>query len=117
MPQWLTFLFWDLPVGYGRKPMRIVWFALPVLLLGAYCFDPKYLTGITWPQQSRLHNVLARLLLSLDKFTPSLLDLGLEKSWEAPELSHRLQLFLYGHRLMGRVTLAIFGLAVWAKFK
>ena len=114
---WPQLLFWDLPVGYGRKPLRILWYALIFVVAGALFFDPRYLTGVSWPERSRLYDVLGRLALSFDMFTPSLLNLGYEQNWHPVEVSVRLKTFIFFHKLVGRIFIAVFFLGVWAKFK
>ncbi len=115
--KWPLLLCWDWPVGYGRKPQSIFWFALPFILLGAIILDPRYLQGIQWPQKNLFCNLAGRLLLSVDKFTPKLLEFGLEDKWQPPHLSGFQQFFLYAHKLMGKVFLSIFFIAVYARFR
>jgi len=57
--------FLSVPVGYGRKPLRTIWFALAFILVGAYFFDPRYLEGVDQPRRI----ISRRLPLSVDKFT------------------------------------------------
>ena len=101
-------LFWDWPVGYGRKPQSIFWFALPFIIFGAVVLDPRYLEGIGWPQKNKLYEWLARLLLSVDKFTPKLMEFGLEDKWQPPKLSGFMQFFLHVYKIMGKVFLSYF---------
>jgi uncharacterized protein YjbI with pentapeptide repeats len=114
---WPILLLWDLPVGYGRKPQNIFWFALPFIILGAILLDPRHLEGISWPQKNKLYNVAGRLLLSVDKFTPKLMEFGLDDRWRPSELSGFMQFFLHTFRLMGKVFLSIFFIAIFARFK
>ena len=109
-------IFWDLPVGYGRKPLRIFLFAFPFLLLGAWLFDVRQVKGVTWPLKNKFRLLIGRLVLSLDIFTPSLLNLGLEKTWQQ-KLSDGESIYLFFHRLAGRVFLAVFFFGVWSYFK
>ena len=43
--RWLEWLFWGRLAGYGKKPFRVFFISLSLILLGAYLFDPEYLTG------------------------------------------------------------------------
>ena len=115
--KWPLLLFWDWPVGYGRKPQSIFWFALPLIIFGAVVLDPRYLEGIGWPQKNKLYEWLARLLLSVDKFTPKLMEFGLEDKWQPPKLSGFMQFFLHVYKIMGKVFLSIFFIAIYARFK
>jgi hypothetical protein len=108
--------FWDLPVGYGRKPLRIFLFALPFILVGAWLFDVRQVKGVTWPLKNKFRLFIGRLVLSLDVFTPSLLNLGLEKTWHQ-HLSEGESIYLFFHHLAGRVFLAVFFFGVWSYFK
>lgn len=115
--KWPLLFCWDWPVGYGRRPQSIFWFALPFILFGAVLLDPRYLNGIRWPQKNICCNLAGRLLLSIDKFTPKLLEFGLEDKWQPPHLTGFQQSFLYLHRLMGKVFMSIFFIAVYARFR
>jgi uncharacterized protein YjbI with pentapeptide repeats len=109
---WLTILLWDLPVGYGRKPIRIAFIALGILIIGAFRFDPDHLMEVDWPK----NNYIKRLGLSLDIFTPSLLNLGLEGKWKPP-MTVPLQRFIFIYRLIGRICMAILAVSIWEYFK
>jgi hypothetical protein len=113
---YFKFLFWDLPVGYGRQPLRIFWFVLPFIVVGAWLFDVRQVKGVTWPLKNKFRLLIGRLVLSLDMFTPSLLNLGLEKTWHQ-NLSEGGSIYLFFHRLAGRVFLAVFFFGVWSYFK
>jgi hypothetical protein len=41
--RWVTFIFWDLRAGYGRKPYRAFVVGLGIIVIGAFVFDPRYL--------------------------------------------------------------------------
>ena len=109
---WPTLVFWDLGVGYGRKPLRIVWIALAFVIVGAVFFKPQYLEGVDWP----VNQTLRRLALSLDIFTPSLFNMGMEAKWHPPK-TLGLQRFIFIHRLIGRVFTALFFFGVWEYFR
>jgi uncharacterized protein YjbI with pentapeptide repeats len=113
---YFKYLFWDLPVGYGRQPLRIFLFALPFILVGAWLFDVRQVKGVTWPLKNKVRLLIGRLVLSLDVFTPSLLNLGLEKTWHQ-KLSEGGSIYLFFHRMAGRVFLAVFFFGVWSYFK
>jgi uncharacterized protein YjbI with pentapeptide repeats len=114
---WPKLFFWDLAVGYGRKPLRILWSGLVIIAFGACFLDPEYLTDTGWVKKNKLYGVAGRLLLSWDMFTPSLLNLGMEKKWDPPGISGRLKFYILIHKLAGRVFIAVFLVGVWAKFK
>ena len=115
--KWPELLFWDLPVGYGRKPLRILGYALIFIGVGACLFNPIYLTKVKWPKRSKFFGVLGRLALSCDICTPSLLNLGLEQDWSPPRPSTRMKILIFLYGLVGRIFIAVFFLGVWEKFK
>jgi hypothetical protein len=114
---WPKLLFWDLPVGYGRKPLRILIVAVLFVGVGAWLFNPKYLTHVRWPKKNQFYGVLGRLALSCDICTPSLLNLGMEQDWSPPRVSGRMKIFIFFYKLLGRIFIAVFFLGIWEKFK
>jgi len=110
---WFTKFLWDWPVGFGRNPLNILWFALPFILVGAWIFNPKYLKGVEWPEM----NLLRRLFLSLDKFSPNFFDFGFEKNWHPESLSKGVQTYSFIHKMTGRISLTVFFVGVWEFFR
>jgi len=114
---WLYWIFWDIPTGYGRKKLRLLWVALFFISMGAVAFDPKYLDLESEQSLKKIRNpYILRLLLSLDFFLPKLpqkvavfikypgLDLGVAKEWRHPEpMPHRLWLYWQIHRIFGTI--------------
>lgn len=122
--KWPLLLLWDLPVGYGRQPLKIFWFALAFVLMGAVVYHPRYLSEFTWPFRRRFSEYFLRILLSIDKFTPALVDLGLESKWQlAPDRGEAHKTYMgrkiydYLHRRVGRIFAAVFFIGVWEFFK
>jgi hypothetical protein len=115
---YLQLIFWDALAGYGREPFRIIWAALAMVLLGMRVNDPQFLKGVDWPKKNRLYDLLGRVLLSFEQFTP-MVDLGLRKRWEPPEsaTSWHLLTFIYLQRLSGWILIPIFLTAIYTKFK
>lgn len=109
---WPILLFWDLPVGYGRKPLRVVLIALGMIIIGAVFFDTRYLKDVDWP----VNKEIRKLALSLDIFTPSLLNLGMEAKWESPK-TIGLQRGIFLYKLFGRIFMALFFFGIWEYFK
>jgi hypothetical protein len=113
---WFKVVFWDFLAGYGRKPFRIFWAALAIVILGAFYYDPRYLTEINWPQKSRFYGLLGRFLISFEQFTP-MVDLGMQKKWQPASISGRFSVFIYFQRLAGWVLVPIFLAAIYTKFR
>jgi hypothetical protein len=113
---WAKVVFWDFLAGYGRKPFRIFWAALVIVILGAFYYDPHYLTEIDWPQKSRFYGILGRFLLSFEQFTP-MVDLGMQKKWKPAKISGCFSVFIYFQRLAGWILIPIFLAAIYTKFK
>jgi uncharacterized protein YjbI with pentapeptide repeats len=114
---WIYWIFWDIPTGYGRKKLRLLWLALAFITMGAAAFDPKYLDLESEQSLKKIKNpYILRLLLSIDIFLPKLpqkvaafirypgLDLGVAKAWRPPEpMPHRLWLYWQIHRIFGTI--------------
>ncbi len=115
--QWPELLFWDLPVGRGRRPLRIFLFAIPFILAGALIFKTEYLADQEGPKKNRFYGMVSSVLLSVDMFTPSLLNLGMENHWAPPPLSRSTRAYIHVHQLVGRIFIAVFFLGVWSQFK
>lgn len=115
--QWPELVFWDLPVGRGRRPLRIFLVAIPFLLTGAILFKSKDLVNRDWPKKNRFYAMLGSVLLSVDIFTPSLLNLGMENHWTPSPLSGGVRAYVHVHRLVGRIFIAVFFLGIWSQFK
>jgi hypothetical protein len=113
---WLKVVFWDFLAGYGRKPFRIFWVALVIVIVGAFYYDPQYLMEIDWPKKNRFYGLLGRILLSFEQFTP-MVDLGMQKKWEPDNISGQLSMFIYFQRLAGWILVPIFLTAIYTKFK
>jgi hypothetical protein len=113
---WAKVVLWDFLAGYGRKPFRIFWAALAIVILGAFYYDPHNLKEIDWPQKSRFYGILGSFLLSFEQFTP-MVDLGMQKKWKPDKISGRFTVFIYFQRLAGWILVPIFLAAIYTKFK
>ncbi len=115
--QWLELLFWDLPVGRGRRPLRIFLIAIPFIVAGALMFKSQDLLDRDWPKKNRFSALAGSVLLSVDMFTPSLLNLGMENHWQPATLSPARRAYIHVHRLVGRICIAVFFVGIWSQFK
>jgi hypothetical protein len=114
--RWLIKIFWGWLAGYGRKPFRIFWPALVIVLIGMYFNDPQYLEAVEWPKQNKVYALLGRFMLSLEQFMP-MVDLGLAKKWNPPETSWHRSAFIHGQRLLGLILIPILVTAIYIQFK
>ncbi|MFZ5449273.1 MAG: hypothetical protein ACOZFS_11615 [Thermodesulfobacteriota bacterium] len=114
---WIYWLFYGWPTGYGSKKTRVLYISLGIMLLGAVIFNPKYLKS-----EHSFANVknpaLLRLLLSVDIFLPKVpqklaeiikfsgLDLGIAQAWQPP--TRALWVFCQFQKLIGFVIVIAF---------
>jgi hypothetical protein len=114
--RWLIKIFWGWLAGYGRKPFRIFWPALVIVLIGMYFNDPQYLEEAEWPKKNKAYALLGRLMLSIEQFMP-MVDLGLAKKWNPPETSWHRSAFIHGQRLLGWILIPLLVTAIYTQFK
>lgn len=101
--RWLTKVFWEWPVGFGRKPERILWPALGLVLLGWWCFHA--------PGQPLWNG----LVISLDRFLPGV-DLGAARSFH-PASSSYVWDYWYLEKILGWVLAPIALAAIYTRIK
>jgi uncharacterized protein YjbI with pentapeptide repeats len=102
--RWLTMVFWDWPAGFGRKPARIFWPALALVLLGWLVFHPAgqpFWTG---------------LAVSLDRFLPGV-DLGVAKAFQPASPSNYVWAYWHLEKIMGWVLAPIALAAIYTRIK
>jgi hypothetical protein len=122
--KYFTRIFWGWLAGYGRKPARTLWFIIPLILLGAFLFEPQFANKFLENQcvfNSIImeHNWLAKGILSLDRFLPGV-DLGLAQYWQPSHLGFwGLWIWLYWYflKIMGWILIPITLAAIYTKIK
>lgn len=114
--RWLEWLFWGQIAGYGRAPFRVFFLSLVLILLGAFLFDPEYLTANKRPPENRIYkSMIMRFFLSLDRFLP--IELGLAKHWESKERSFFIWFYFYLQQVLGWILLPIALASIYSQLK
>ncbi len=112
--RWITYIFWDRLVGYGRNPAQILWLIVPLILIGAYCFpaafDPEFKLALM------NHYWIQKFLLSIDRFLPGV-DLGLAKHWQPSSICLFTWIYWYVLKIFGWITIPIVLAAIYTKIK
>ena len=101
--RWLTKVLWDWLAGFGRKPARIFWPALALVLLGWLVFQ-----GAGQP-------LWTGLAVSLDRFLPGI-DLGVAGAFQPASPDY---VWVYWHleKIMGWVLAPIALAAIYIRIK
>ena len=102
--RWLTTIFWDWPAGFGRKPARILWLALVLVLLGWLVFHAA---------GQPFGNGLA---LSLDRFLPGV-DLGVARTFHPASPGNYVWAYWQLEKFMGWVLAPIALAAIYTRIK
>lgn len=114
--RWLEWLFWGKIAGYGRAPFRVFFLSMIFILLGAFLFDPEYLTANKMSPEGRIYkSMIMRFFLSLDRFLP--IELGLAKYWEARERKFFIWFYFYLHQVLGWILLPIALASIYSQLK
>jgi uncharacterized protein YjbI with pentapeptide repeats len=114
--RWLEWFFWGRLAGYGRAPFRVFFISLAIIILGAFLFDPEYLTDNKKSAEGRTYkSMLIRFFLSLDRFLP--IELGLAKSWDAK--ANRFLIWFYFHlqQILGWILIPIALASIYSQIK
>jgi hypothetical protein len=115
--KWGILLFWDWLGGYGRKPGRIIWVSLAIILIGAFTFEPEFQGGSNWlAQYYAPHPWLGRFFLSVDRFLPSI-DLGWSRVWMPGNQSFFAVLWWQVQQICGWILIPIGLAAVYTRLK
>jgi hypothetical protein len=115
--RWLTRFFWGWLAGYGRKPGRVFWPSLALVLLGWLIFQPVCLEPQHWLasfQQS--HPAWTGLVVSLDRFLPGV-DLGVAKICRPGDLSPLVWFYWHFLKIMGWILAPIALAAIYTRIK
>jgi hypothetical protein len=114
--RWLEWLFWGRLAGYGKKPFRVFFISMSLIILGAYLFDPEYLTDNKKSTDGKVYkSVLLRFFLSVDRFLP--IELGLAKNWDAK--ANRFFIWFYFHleQILGWILIPIALASIYTQIK
>ncbi|MFI5330198.1 MAG: hypothetical protein ACHQ2F_04070 [Desulfobaccales bacterium] len=115
--KWGLLLFWDWLAGYGRKPGRIFWVSLAIILIGACTFEPHFQEVNGWlAQLDGQHPWISRFLLSLNRFFP-IVDLGMFNIWSPAPLSTFAGIWYQVEKICGWILIPIGLAAVYTRLK
>ena len=114
--RWLEWLLWGRLAGYGKKPFRVFFISLALIILGACLFDPEYLMDDKTSTEGSLYkSVLLRFFLSLDRFLP--IELGLAKSWDAKATRFPIWFYFYLQQILGWILIPIALASIYTQIK
>jgi hypothetical protein len=119
--RWLTRFFWGLLAGYGRKPGRVLWISLGLIILGALILNPAevlppdFLNDLAGYQDNVVHRMALRLIVSFFSFVAAIPGWGSHLS----VTSHEFHLFVYlwFQRICGWILIPIGLAAVYTRLK
>lgn len=106
---WLTNLFLDLVVGYGRKPQRALYLGLLIIALGCVVFLRKQ--GMTQRSNKVETAPYNPFWYSLDLFAP-VIDLQAASNWMPEQNRWFARNYVHVHRIFGWILVPI-GIAAW----
>lgn len=78
LPRFVSWMF-KVTVGYGYRPLQVIWWLLGVFLVSAVVFRLAYEAG-DFGATGRVHPPFSSLAFSLDSLLP-FIDLGQERAW------------------------------------
>jgi hypothetical protein len=114
--RWLEWLFWGRLAGYGKKPFRVFFVSLALIILGACLFDPEHLAE--HPKSTggrRFRSMLLRFFISLDRFLP--IELGLAKNWDAKSRHFPVWLYFHLQHILGWILIPIALASIYTQIK
>jgi uncharacterized protein YjbI with pentapeptide repeats len=114
--RWLEWLFWGKLAGYGKKPFRVFFISLALIILGACLFDPEYLMDNKMSSGGRTYRtLLIRFFLSLDRFLP--IELGLSKHWNAKASRFPIWFYFHLQQILGWILIPIALASIYTQIK
>ncbi len=114
--RWLEWLFWGRLAGYGKKPFRVFFVSLALIILGACLFDPEHLTDNKMSSGGRTYKqLLIRFFLSLDRFLP--IELGLSKHWDAKASRFPIWFYFHLQQILGWILIPIALASIYTQIK
>ena len=98
----------------GAVPSFFV--SLALIILGAFTFDPEYLTANKMPAKARfLEAMMLRLFLSLDRFLP--IELGLANHWDSKGRRFIVWFYFYLQQILGWILIPIALARIYSQLK
>jgi hypothetical protein len=114
--RWLEWFFWGQIAGYGRAPFRVFFVSLALIILGAFTFDPVYLTANKLSSKGRIYEtMMLRLFLSLDRFLP--IELGLAKHWDSKGCRFCIWFYFHLQHILGWILIPIALASIYSQLK
>lgn len=114
--RWLEWFFWGQIAGYGRAPFRVFFVSLALIIVGAFTFNPIYLTANKMPAKgSRLETMMLRFFLSLDRFLP--IELGLANHWDSKGRRFLTWFYFYLQQILGWILIPIALASIYSQLK
>jgi hypothetical protein len=113
--RWLEW-FWGQIAGYGRAPFRVFFVSLALIILGAFTFNPEYLTPNKMPAKGKtLEAMMLRLFISLDRFLP--IELGLASHWDSKGRRFIIWFYFYLQQILGWILIPIALASIYSQLK
>lgn len=118
---WLVRFFWGLLAGYGRKPGRVFWAALLLMVAGAVILNParvlppQFLHNLAGYQDNLGHLIALRLMVSSSNFFSAIPGWGSLVKVSAPEFY--ILVFLWFQRICGGILVPLGLAAVYTRLK
>ncbi|MHB9075234.1 MAG: pentapeptide repeat-containing protein [Desulfobaccales bacterium] len=114
--RWLEWFFWGQIAGYGRAPFRVFFVSMALIILGAFTFNPEYLTANKMPAKARYFEaMMLRLFLSLDRFLP--IELGLAIHWDSKGRRFIVWFYFYLQQILGWILIPIALASIYSQLK
>jgi hypothetical protein len=119
--RWLTKVFWDWLAGFGRKPGRVFWIGMFLVILGAVILDPakvlspEFLNNLAGYQDNLAHLIALRVIVSVYSLVAAIPGWGGLLHLTAPEF--HLFVFLWFQRICGWILIPIGLAAVYTRLK
>jgi hypothetical protein len=114
--RWLEWFFWGQIAGYGRAPFRVFFVSLALIILGAFTFNPEYLTPNKMPAKGKtLEAMMLRLFISLDRFLP--IELGLASHWDSKGRRFIIWFYFYLQQILGWILIPIALASIYSQLK
>ncbi len=118
---WGTRFFWGVLAGFGRKPGRVFWPALALVLLGWLVFTPLSVnSGAMSPdwlgQFLSAHPAWTGFFVSLDRFLPGV-DLGVARVCQPADVTVFVWFYWHFLKIMGWILAPIVVAAIYTKIK